>query len=237
MSAPSGVPWFSRTADMDSFSNKRAFVFGDATHVVGVTRFLHDELGMKIDGAGTYLAHEADWIRAQLADYLSDDLLVTDRFQDVAARIEDLLPDLVCGTQMERHSGRKFDVPCVVISPPTHIENHLLGYTPMLGFEGANYLADRVYTSAKLGLEKHLIDMFGDAGLDYDAPVGDAPGESFPVAVGELTWTPDAEKLLGKVPFFVRRVVRKRTENYAIEHGYSQITADVLQEARETLGG
>jgi light-independent protochlorophyllide reductase subunit B len=35
LSAPSGVPWFARTADMESFSSKRAFVFGDATHTVG----------------------------------------------------------------------------------------------------------------------------------------------------------------------------------------------------------
>ncbi len=170
MSAPSGVPWFTRTADMESFSRKRAFVFGDATRTVGVTRFLRDELGMEIIGGGTYLHHQADWMRQQLADYLPNELMVTDHFQDIAARIEQDMPDLVCGTQMERHSCRKLDVPCMVISPPTHIENHLLGYHPVLGFEGADSLADKVYTSTKLGLEKHLIDMFGDAGLEYEEP-------------------------------------------------------------------
>ena len=40
LSAPSGVPWFARTADMESFSNKKAFVFGDATHTVGIVKFL-----------------------------------------------------------------------------------------------------------------------------------------------------------------------------------------------------
>jgi light-independent protochlorophyllide reductase subunit B len=238
ISMPSGVPWFARTADMDSFSNKRAFVFGDATHVVGLIRFLHDELGMKIDGAGTYLRGEADWIRAQIGDYLPGDLLVTDRFQDVAAHIAETVPDLVCGTQMERHSGRKFDIPCMVISPPTHIENHLLSYHPMLGFDGSNYLADMVYTTTKLGLEQHLIDMFGDAGLEYTAPDEPATDE-VPDAVptNGLTWTPDAEQMLGGVPFFVRRIVRKRTEKFAQENGYPNITADVLQEAREALGG
>lgn len=72
--------------------------------------------------------------------------------------IEDELPDLVCGTQMERHSCRKLDIPCMVVSPPTHIENHLLGYYPFFGFDGADVIADRVYLSCKLGLEKHLID-------------------------------------------------------------------------------
>lgn len=166
MSAPSGVPWFARTADMESFSSKRAFVFGDATHTVGMVKFLRDELAMPIVGAGTYLARQADWVRQQLAGYLPDELLVTDRFQIVTAMIQELMPDLVCGTQMERHSCRKLEAPCMVIAPPTHIENHLLSYNPFLGFDGADHIADKVYTTATLGMEKHLIDMFGDAGLD-----------------------------------------------------------------------
>lgn len=262
-SAPSGVPWFARTADMESFSNKRAFVFGDATQVVGVTKFLKDELGMKIIGAGTYLPKQADWVRSQLEGYLPGELMVTDKFQEVSAFIEEEMPELVCGTQMERHSCRKLDVPCMVISPPTHIENHLLGYYPFFGFDGADVMADRVYTSAKLGLEKHLIDFFGDAGLEYEeeqeepvsAPAmstngtatayaaeapSAAPAEA-DVAVapasGEMGWTAEAEKMLGKVPFFVRKKVRKNTENYAREIGEPVITADVFRKAKEHLGG
>ncbi len=165
MSAPSAVPWFARTADMDSFSGKPAFVFGDATHVVGITRFLRDELGMPIAGAGTYVKHHANWVREQLTGYV-DDLLVTDEFQTVANRIAELRPELVCGTQMERHTSRRYDLNCMVISPPTHIENHLLAYRPFLGFDGADVIADEVYTTCTLGMEKHLIDLFGDAGLD-----------------------------------------------------------------------
>jgi light-independent protochlorophyllide reductase subunit B len=52
-SAPSGVPWFSHSADMESFSMKKAFVFGDATRTVALVKFLHDEIGMQITGAGT----------------------------------------------------------------------------------------------------------------------------------------------------------------------------------------
>jgi light-independent protochlorophyllide reductase subunit B len=178
MSAPSSVPWFARTADMESYSMKRAFVFGDATHTVGMVKFLRDELGMQIAGAGTYLEEEAEWVYQELKEYLPPDdsgspkssFLVTDVFQHVARRIADLSPELVCGTQMERHACRKLDIPCLVIAPPTHIENHLLSYRPVLGFDGADVLADAVYTTATLGMEKHLIDMFGDAGLDYDEP-------------------------------------------------------------------
>jgi light-independent protochlorophyllide reductase subunit B len=247
MSAPSGVPWFARTADMESFSGKRAFVFGDATHTVGTVKFLHDELGMQIAGAGTYLAHEAEWVREQLAGYLPDDVVVTDVFQDVAQRIAELGPDLVCGTQMERHACRKLDIPCMVIAPPTHIENHLLGYRPILGFDGADHLADTVYTTATLGMEKHLIDMFGDAGLEYDEGRGTRDegrgtkdeGETSAVVNGpsSVVWTSDATALLKKVPFFVRGRVQKNVEKYAAEHGHAVITADVLQAAREALGG
>jgi light-independent protochlorophyllide reductase subunit B len=255
MSAPSGVPWFARTADMESFSGKKAFVFGDATHTVGVVKFLRDELGMQIIGAGTYLHRHADWVREQLQGYLPGELMVTDKFQEISAFIEEELPDLVCGTQMERHSCRKLDVPCMVISPPTHIENHLLGYYPFFGFDGADVMADRVYVSCKLGLEKHLIDFFGDAGLEYDE---DASGSPAPAAssnghdggTGEATgqpslsadpdgmsWTDEAENMLKKVPFFVRKKVRKNTETFARQQGEACITADVFRQAKESLGG
>ncbi len=265
LSAPSGVPWFARTADMESFSSKRAFVFGDATHTVGMVKFLHDELGMEIAGAGTYLARESAWVATQLASYLPNELLVTEHFQDVAARIAELMPDVVCGTQMERHSCRKLDLPVMVIAPPTHIENHLLGYYPLLGFDGADYLADTVYTTAKLGLEKHLIDMFGDAGLEYEQPAArsqepvarselsanhiadDTPivgaGFSPPVAsaaipsVEHIVWSADAQAMLKKIPFFVRGRVQKNVEKYASEHGSHEISGDMLMEAREALGG
>jgi light-independent protochlorophyllide reductase subunit B len=239
MSAPSGVPWFARTADMESFSSKAAFVFGDATHTVGMVKFLRDELAMNVAGAGTYLPHEEDWIREQLDGYIHPDaLLVTDHFQEVARRIEELAPDLVCGTQMERHSSRKLDMSCMVIAPPTHIENHLLSHTPILGFAGADYLADKVYTSTKLGLEKHLIDMFGDAGLEYEDGSPAEPDNHQPVStIHDLTWHADAEKMLKRVPFFVRGRVRRNTEQFATDNGYATVTADVLQEAREAIGG
>jgi light-independent protochlorophyllide reductase subunit B len=251
MSAPSGVPWFARTADMESFSGKRAYVFGDATHVVGTTKFLRDELGMQIAGAGTYLKHEAEWLRPHLDGYI-DELLVTDEFQKTAAVLEELRPDLVCGTQMERHACRRLDLNCMVIAPPTHIENHLLAYRPFLGFDGADVIADEVYTTCTLGLEKHLIDMFGDAGLEHEEPgvTGHAPEVEELVSAASATsqtpnaatalnptWSDDAQKLLKKVPFFVRGRVQKNVEKYAAEQGHALITAELVVEAREALGG
>lgn len=169
MSAPSSVPWLARTTDMDSFDGKAVFVFGDATRTVGITKFLHDEMGMPIAGAGTYLLKEAAWVREQLKGYVTDEqFLATDEFQQVAARIAELRPELICGTQMERHTARRYDLNCMVIAPPTHIENHLLSYRPFLGFDGADVIAEEAYTTCTLGMEKHLIDLFGDAGLEHD---------------------------------------------------------------------
>jgi light-independent protochlorophyllide reductase subunit B len=260
LSAPSNVPWFARTADMESFAGKRAFVFGDATHTVGVTKFLADELGMPIAGAGTYLVKEADWVREQLQGYVSDEqFLATDEFQTVAARIAELRPELVCGTQMERHTARRHGLNVMVVAPPTHIENHLLAYRPFLGFDGADVIADEVYTTCTLGMEKHLIDMFGDAGLEEgqgDRGTGrqgdalrQAQGASEPAQGAELveapplpspsaqpTWSPEAEAMLKKVPFFVRGRVRTNVEKYATEHGIALISADVLLTAKEQLG-
>lgn len=267
MSAPSNVPWFARTADMESFAGKSAFVFGDATHTVGVVRFLADELGMPIAGAGTYLLKEADWVREQLRGYVSDEqFLATDEFQTVAARMAELRPELVCGTQMERHSARRYDLNCMVIAPPTHIENHLLAYRPFLGFDGADVIADEVYTTCTLGMEKHLIDLFGDAGLEHtdepvEQPAAAAPpngAEPHPqatlagptLAVAETAtattvaappvlaplWSHDAEAMLKKVPFFVRGRVRTNVEKYARERGYAEITAEVLLAAKEAIG-
>lgn len=260
MSAPSNVPWFARTADMESFSTKSAFVFGDATHTVGTVRFLADELGMPIAGAGTYLLKEADWVREQLQGYVSDEqFLATDEFQTVAARIAELRPELVCGTQMERHTARRYDLNCMVIAPPTHIENHLLAYRPFLGFDGADVIADEVYTTCTLGMEKHLIDMFGDAGLDeVDEPskheaqrveaaaaaeaaaLSPQPEAAVAAAAGPQlgapVWTDEAEVMLKKVPFFVRGRVRGNVERFAAERGIAEITGDVMLTAKEQLG-
>ncbi len=255
MSAPSAVPWFARTADMDSYVTKSAFIFGDATHTVGITKFLHDELGMPIAGAGTYLLKEAAWVREQLQGYVTDEqFLATDEFQVVAERIAELRPELICGTQMERHTARKHGLNCMVIAPPTHIENHLLSYKPFLGFDGADVIADEVYTTCTLGIEKHLIDLFGDAGLEHGAKnealsiekpeqaastpnqkIAEEPAQSSTLNA-QLEWSPEAQTMLGKVPFFVRGKVKTNVEKYAREQGHALISADVLSAAREALG-
>ena len=49
-------------------------------------------------------------------------------------------------------------------------------------------------------------------------------------------WTQEAEKMFGKVPLFVRDMARGMMEDYAREKGVSEITPDILKEARAKLG-
>jgi hypothetical protein len=48
-----------------------------------------------------------------------------------------------------------------------------------------------------------------------------------------VTWTPEAEKRLARVPVFVRPFVRRRAEAVARERGLSEITPELLAELKE----
>jgi light-independent protochlorophyllide reductase subunit B len=163
-SVPSNLPWFSYTADVQSFSSRKAFVFGDFTHTVGLVRLLATELDVQVIGAGTYDKRRAQEFLEAVAPYTKDTIISVE-FDQVRQKIGELQPDVVLGTQMERHTSAGFDIPCATISNPTHIEDFPLGYQPFLGYDGSNYITDRIYHTMTLGLEKHLIEMFGDAGL------------------------------------------------------------------------
>ncbi len=51
----------------------------------------------------------------------------------------------------------------------------------------------------------------------------------------ELSWSEDAKKRLNKVPSFGKGMVIKRVEQYARENGYSEITPDIMKEAKEKM--
>ena len=46
-------------------------------------------------------------------------------------------PELLLGTQMERHIAKRLGVPCAVISAPMHVQDFPARYAPQMGFEGA----------------------------------------------------------------------------------------------------
>ncbi len=98
----SRLPWWSRSVDSTYLTGKRVFVFGVATHAIAAARIARHEMGFEIVGIGTYSREFAREVRAAAAQY-GVEALITDDYLEVEAKIAELQPELVLGTQMERH--------------------------------------------------------------------------------------------------------------------------------------
>ncbi|MEN9208217.1 MAG: ferredoxin:protochlorophyllide reductase (ATP-dependent) subunit B [Gloeomargarita sp. GMQP_bins_120] len=224
----SQAAWFARSIDCQNLTGKKAVVFGDNTHAAAMTRILAKEMGIHVVWAGTYCTDDADWFREQVTG-CCDGVLVTEDHTQVADAIAQAEPAAIFGTQMERHIGKRLNIPCGVISAPVHIQNFPLGYRPFLGYEGTNQIADLVYHSFTLGMEDHLLEIFGG----HDTKEVITKTLSAPT---DLHWSEAAQKELQKVPGFVRGRVKRNTEKFAREQGISTITLEVLYAAKEALG-
>ncbi|TKD50936.1 ferredoxin:protochlorophyllide reductase (ATP-dependent) subunit B [Sphingomonas baiyangensis] len=241
----SRMPWWSRSVDSTYLTGKRVFVFGDATHAIAAARVARDELGFTVVGLGCYNREFARELRAAAALY-GVEPLVTDDYLAVEAAIAAAAPELVLGTQMERHIAKRLGLPCAVISAPVHVQDFPARYSPQMGFEGANVLFDSWVHPLVMGLEEHLLTMFRDdfefadeAGASHlaaHAPAAPAvrTEESGSEAAADRPgeWTAEAEAELRKIPFFVRGKARRNTEIYAAERGLAPIGIDTLYEAK-----
>jgi len=227
--------WFSRSIDCQNLTGKRAIVFGDATHAAGMTKVLVKEMGIHVVWAGTFCKHDADWFREHVSG-LCDEVLITDDHTQVADMIARAEPAAIFGTQMERHVGKRLDVPCGVISAPVHIQNFPLTYRPFVGYEGTNQLADLVYNSFTLGMEDHLLEIFGGHDTKEIASEGLTNTGGGDASLSPVTWTPDGLAELNKIPGFVRGKIKKKTEAYAREQGVDEISAEVIYAAKEAVG-
>jgi light-independent protochlorophyllide reductase subunit B len=280
----SRLPWYSRSVDSTYLTGKRVFIFGDATHAIAAARIASEELGFKVVGLGTYSRELARDVR-EAAGRLGLEALITDDYLEVEAACAALQPELVLGTQMERHIAKRLGIPCAVISAPVHVQDFPARYSPQMGFEGANVIFDTWVHPLMMGLEEHLLGMFRDdfefhdgagsshlghgakpvipglreaknpeptMGRDADRPMDrahPAVGSGFDpdgsprndsVLVADrpivLSWAPDAELELKKIPFFVRGKARRNTERYAGERGISPITVETLYDAKAHFG-
>ncbi len=54
-------------------------------------------------------------------------------------------------------------------------------------------------------------------------------------AIG-ITWAPEAQERLERIPSFAGTMAREGIERFAREHGYQQITEQVMDEARQAMG-
>jgi light-independent protochlorophyllide reductase subunit B len=206
--------------------------------------------GSRSSGSAATIANSPDDLRTAAALY-GVTPLITDDYLVVEEAIQALQPELVLGTQMERHIAKRLRIPCAVISAPVHVQDFPARYSPQMGFEGANVLFDTWVHPLVMGLEEHLLTMFRDdfefsdmAGASHLArpPVAPEPAPqaaspdvaSRPVtdAGAARVWSADAERELLKIPFFVRGKARRNTERFAAERDVATITIDTLYDAK-----
>jgi light-independent protochlorophyllide reductase subunit B len=244
-------PWYSRSVDSTYLTDKRVFIFGDATHAIAAARVARAELGFKVVGLGTYSREFAREVRSE-AEACGAEALIADDYLEVEAKVTELQPELILGTQMERHIAKRLGIPCAVISAPTHVQDFPARYSPQMGFEGANVLFDSWVHPLMMGLEEHLLAMFREDPEFHDGaapshlggavvePVrASAPEPAAAANLDQITpgppqtiWSAEAEKELKKIPFFVRGRARGNTETFARELGLATITVNTLYEAK-----
>ncbi|MES2844086.1 MAG: ferredoxin:protochlorophyllide reductase (ATP-dependent) subunit B [Pseudomonadota bacterium] len=162
------LPWWSASVDSTYLTGKRVFIFGDATHVTAAARIAATEIGFEVVGMGCYNREFARPLRAAAKSY-GLEALITDDYLDVEEAIARLQPELILGTQMERHIGKRLGIPCAVISSPVHVQDFPARYSPQMGFEGANVIFDTWIHPLVMGLEEHLLTMFREDFEFHDA--------------------------------------------------------------------
>ncbi|MBD1870923.1 ferredoxin:protochlorophyllide reductase (ATP-dependent) subunit B [Cyanobacteria bacterium FACHB-471] len=224
----SQAAWFSRSIDCQNLTGKKAVVFGDNTHAAALTKVLSREMGIHVVLAGTYCKYDEAWFREQVSEYC-DEVMISDDNGAIGDAIARLEPSAIFGTQMERHVGKRLHIPCGVIAAPIHIQDFPIGYKPFVGYEGTNQIADLVYNSFTLGMEDHLLEIFGG----HDTKEVITKGIS---ADSDLGWTKDAQAELNKVPGFVRGKVKRNTEKFARDRNLTEITVEVMYAAKEAVG-
>jgi len=235
--------WYAKSVDSTYLTGKRVYLFGDATHVVCAARMASEEMGFEVVGLGTYSREFAREVR-DCAKRYGLEALITDDYLEVEAQISALQPELILGTQMERHIAKRHGIACAVISAPVHVQDFPARYAPQMGFEGANVIFDTWIHPLMMGLEEHLLGMFRQ---DFEFHTGAAPSHlggaaSAPAtpevqapqreASNQAKWSAEAEIELGKIPFFVRSKARRNTEKFAQEQGVATITVDTLYDAK-----
>jgi light-independent protochlorophyllide reductase subunit B len=233
------LPWYSRSVDSTYLTGKRVFIFADATHAVAAARIAREELGFEVVGLGTYAREQARAVRS-MAKQLGLEPLITDNYLEVEREVSRLQPELVLGTQMERHIAKRLGIGCAVISTPAHVQDYPARYSPQMGFEGANVIFDDWVHPLMMGLEEHLLAMFREdfefnenvTASHLGGSAKAAPPETAEPESEDLRWDTAAEQELKKIPFFVRGKARRNTERFATERGMAKIDLETLYEAK-----
>jgi len=249
----SKLTWYSNSVDSNYLTGKRVFIFGDGTHALAAARIANEELGFKVVGLGTYSREMARKVRPA-AKALGLEALITNDYLEVEEAIKESSPELVLGTQMERHSAKRLGIPCAVISTPMHVQDVPARYSPQMGWEGANVIFDDWVHPLMMGLEEHLIGMFkhdfefvdghqshlghlgGKGNQNTNKEAIKTNLQDSVITDGDPIWTHEGEKELSKIPFFVRGKVKSNTEKYALSKGLPEINDETLYDAKAFFG-
>jgi len=183
-------------------------------------------------------------VRATAKD-LNVEALITNNYLEVEDAMKKAAPELVLGTQMERHSAKRLGIPCSVISTPMHVQDVPARYSPQMGWEGANVIFDDWVHPLMMGLEEHLIDMFKhdfEFVDGHQSHLGHTATNTKDILNSDekkeknskegIIWTESGRAELIKVPFFVRGKVKTNTEKYAILRGIPEISDETLYDAK-----
>lgn len=211
------LPWWSNSIDSTYFTGKRVFIFGDTTHAIAAARIASEEIGFKVVGLGAYNREFARDLRVAAKKY-DVEPLITDDYLEVEEAIIAAQPELILGTQMERHIAKRLGLPCAVIAAPAHVHDYPARYSPQMGFEGANVIFDTWIHPLVMGLEEHLLGMFRE-----DFEFNDAAGASH--LGGHAPARPDMHKTDVNGPL-AGLVHRSMTENH---DGDGFIVSDAAQ--------
>jgi light-independent protochlorophyllide reductase subunit B len=232
------MPWWTSSVDSTYLTGKRVFIFGDGTHAAAHARIARDEMGFEVVGLGCYNREMARQVRTVAKD-MGLTALITDDYLEVEAEIARLAPEMILGTQMERHIGKRLGIPCAVISAPVHVQDYPARYSPQMGYEGANVIFDTLIHPLVMGLEEHLLTMFREdfefhdaAGASHHGGQATSDVQRPQPANDNVIWLSDAERELKKIPFFVRGKARRNTETFALEKGLHEISLSTLYEAK-----
>ncbi len=258
-SMPTRMPWYAKSVDSSYLTGKRVFIFADATHALAAARICRNELGFDVVGLGTFSREYARDIRAAAKEY-DVEPLITDDYLEVEAAISEAQPELLLGTQMERHIAKRLGLACAVISAPTHVEDFPARYSPQMGFEGANVIFDTWVHPLMMGLEEHLLGMFREdfefndqaapshlgshlksdpdtaRATDVGARKAETDSGGRHAGPAMVAWLPEAEQELRKIPFFVRGKARRNTERFATDRGRDAIDIETLYDAKAHFG-
>lgn len=200
--------WCSRSIDSQNFFNKKTVIFGDSTHSALITQILKSEMGFDVVLSGTYCKPDQSWFIKNVKNF-SKEIIISDNFYFITNLISLIEPSVIFGTQMERHIGKKINIPCGIISTPAHIQNYSTSFKPFFGYEGTNQIYDLVYNSIVLGMEDHLLKIFG--GHDSIENINLNKNEK------KLLWDNQVEYAISNIPFFLRKKVKLLIYKYAKE--------------------